>query len=229
MRIAARYLLAAACLLAAAARAEDPDPRLYAPPRADTSATVYACTVETLLSGRDCVFEGQAPPALEPARQARENGLAAASLADRACGRAARLSTEARPDGGVLGACKRDFRERAAGCASDGTAPLLDPEGRFGAGARGCYAAMSQVLARTRLMASATGACCRCLAANGCARSGEQCNRSLARGARAPSACMARSCAESCGAFLPAEPPSASPSGQKAALPLDRSPEPRSL
>ncbi|HEY7724555.1 MAG TPA: hypothetical protein VH880_04430 [Anaeromyxobacteraceae bacterium] len=222
-------LAAAACLLAAAARADDPDPRLYAPPRADTSATVYACTVETLISGRDCVFEGQAPPALEAVRQARENGRAAASLADRACGRAARLATESRPDGAVLSACRRDFGERAAGCAADGSAPLLDAEGRFGAGARACYAAMSQVLARTRLMASATGACCRCLAASGCVRSGEQCNRALARGAGAPSACMARSCAESCGAFLPAEPPPGPPPGRKAALPLDRSAEPRNL
>jgi hypothetical protein len=229
MRIAARHLLAAASLLASAARAQDPDPRLYAPPQADTSATVYACTVETLLSGRDCVFEGQAPPALEPARQAQENGRAAASLSDRACGRAARLAAEARPDRDVLAACKREFGERAAGCAADGSAPLLDAEGRFAAAARACYAAMSQVLARTRLMASATGACCRCLTSNGCARSAEQCNRSLARGAGAPSACMARSCAESCGAFLPAEPPPETPAGRKAALPLERSAGPMSL
>ena len=49
-------------LLGAAAAAQQPDPHLYAPPSADRSPTSYACTVETLLTGADCVFEGQAPP-----------------------------------------------------------------------------------------------------------------------------------------------------------------------
>lgn len=193
-------------LLGATAAAQQPDPHLYAPPSADRSPTSYACTVETLLTGADCVFEGQAPPAADARKQAAENGRAAADLGNRACARAAKLASEPRADADVLAACHREFAQRASGCAADGSAPLLDAEGRFGAGARACYAAMADVLAKARLMAAATGACCRCLVSGGCARRGEECNRGLASGALAPGRCMATKCGDVCRAFLPAEP-----------------------
>jgi len=200
-------VLVACAVLAGAARAEEPDPHIYASPRADLSPTAYACTVETLQVGRPCVFEGRAPSALSEARQAEDNARSAAALADQACRRAARLATEARPDGGVLAACKTDFVGKAAGCAARGSEALLDEEGRFTPPFRACYAGMAEVLARTRLMASATGGCCRCLVAAGCLSSGELCNRQLAAEARGPSRCMARSCASPCEAFLPPPPP----------------------
>jgi hypothetical protein len=211
--------LVAALAAVPAAGAQEPDPRLYAPPSADRSPTSYACTVETMLSGAECVFEGQAPPAADPRRQAEENGRAAAALGDRACARAAKLASEPRADAGVLAACHREFAQRAAGCAADGSAPLLDAEGRFGAGARACYAAMVDVLAKARLMAAATGACCRCLVSGGCARGGEQCNRGLASGALAATRCMAAKCGDVCRAFLPAESPPAAPLAREPSAP----------
>lgn len=223
-------VLAALALRAAPAGAQQPDPRLYAPPSADRSPTAYACTVETLAAGKDCVFEGQALAAADAPRQAQENGKAAAALGNRLCARAAKLAAEARADPDVLAACQRSFVEKASGCAADGSAPLLDAEGRFGAGARGCYAAMSGVLARARFMAAATGGCCRCLTAAGCVTSGERCNRSLAAG-EGGSSCMARKCAEACAPFAP-NPRDAPPeprSSPASVPPLDRSGEPRQL
>lgn len=224
------FRLLALAALALPAAAQQPDPRLYAPPSADQSPTTFACTVETLAAGKDCVFEGQALPAADATRQAQENGKAAAALGNQLCARAARQASEPRADPAVLAACQRSFVERAAGCAADGSAPLLDAEGRFGAGARACYAAMSGVLARARFMAAATGACCRCLVAAGCSRSGEQCNRSLAAG-ESGGACLARKCPEACGAFAPGAPgPDPGPATRPASdSPLDRSGEPRQL
>jgi len=230
MRTSHVVLLAALALPAPPAEAQQPDARLYAPPSADPSPTTFACTVETLASGKSCVFEGQALPSADATRQAQENGRAAAALGNQLCARAAKLAAEPRADPDVLAACQRSFVERAAGCAADGSAPLLDAEGRFGGGARACYAAMSGVLARARFMASATGGCCRCLTAAGCARSGEQCNRGLAAG-EGGGACMARKCPEACRAFAPDEPappPDARPS-PASVPPLDRSGEPRQL
>jgi hypothetical protein len=216
---------------AAAATAAEPDPRLYAPPSADRSATGYACTVDTLLGGGDCIFEGQAPPALDAGKQAEENGRIAAALGNKACARAAKLASEPRADPGVLAACHREFAQKAAGCAADGSAPLLDSEGRFGTGARACYAAMADVLAKARLMAAATGACCRCLVSGGCARHGEECNRGLASGALGPTSCMATKCGDVCRAFVPMEPAPAAPSGREPAAThsLERGGDPKNL
>ncbi|MBI5068657.1 MAG: hypothetical protein HZB56_10490 [Deltaproteobacteria bacterium] len=223
-------LLGVALLCAARAGAQQPDPRLFAPPSADATPTAFACTVETLAAGKDCVFEGQALAAADPVRQAQENGKTAAALGNQLCGRASRLATQARADAAVLAACQRSFVEKAGGCAADGSAPLLDAEGRFGAGARACYAAMSEVLARARFMAAATGGCCRCLTSAGCVKSGEQCNRSLSAGATG-GACLEQRCGEACRAFLPepSAPPPAPRASPAALPPLDRSGEPRNL
>jgi len=153
-------------------------------------------------------------------------GSAPAAPRNAAGSSAAPAAAEAEPDPMVLSACRREFEERAAGCAADGSAPLQDAEGRFGAAARPCYSSLSQVLARARTMAATTGACCRCLAGAGCARSGEACNRTLASGGGGPQACMARSCALECRAFLPDEPPDETPlPTEKGAAPAARSPE----
>jgi hypothetical protein len=213
---------------AAAAAAQQPDPRLYAPPSPDRSPSAFACTVDTLLAGADCVFEGQAPAAPDARRQAEENGRAAAALGNRACARAAKLASEPRADPDVLAACHREFARKAAGCAADGSAPLLDADGRFGNGARACYAAMADVLAKARLMAAATGACCRCLVSGGCTRNGEECNRGLASGSLGPSRCMAAKCGDVCRAFVPAEAP-AGPPRSEAPPPPDPGGEPRRM
>jgi len=212
-----KRLLVLAGLGAALARAEDPvpaaDPRLFAEPSADTSPTPYACTAETLAAGAKCIFESQAGPAADAARQAIENAQAAARLADGLCAKAARHPQEPIPDPEVLAACKRMFTERAMGCGADGTRPLVDSAGRFGEEFRVCYSAMGQVLARARTMAASSGPCCRCLVAARCIASGERCNQdALERTLEGPAArCAAESCADACRAQIPVSPGAAGP------------------
>lgn len=208
-------LLVVAALGASLARAGEPppaaDPRLYAEPSTDGSPTPYACTVETLSSGARCIFESQAPPAADPARQAVENAQAAVRLADALCAKAARHPQEPVPDPDVLAACRRAFVEKAMGCGADGTRAILDDGGRFGPELRLCYAAMSEALARARTMATSSGACCRCLVAARCTTSGVRCNeeatRRLLDGAVAR--CAFESCEEACRGRLPAAAPAA--------------------
>src|SRR5687768_10172541 len=52
-------LLALLCSTPDAAGATLPPEALGAPPRADESPTAWACTIETLRAGRECVFEAE--------------------------------------------------------------------------------------------------------------------------------------------------------------------------
>lgn len=226
-----RVWVLAAALCAVPARAGEPatavDPRLYAEPSADTSPTGWACTVETLASGAECVFESEAPAAGDAARQAVENAAAAAKLGDGLCAKAARHPYDPIPDPDVLSACRRSFTERAMACGADGTRPLLDAEGRFGAEFRVCYAALGGVLARARTMASTAAPCCRCLVASRCVTSGERCNAdAISQTLDGPVArCAEQSCFDSCRAQLPLPPPPPAPP-QEARPPVPVVPRP---
>jgi hypothetical protein len=226
-----RTMLALAAMLCAlAAHAEEPasaaDPRLYAEPTADASATPFACTVQTLGAGARCMFESQAPAAGDAARQAVENAAAAAKLGDALCAKAARHPEDPVADPDVLAACKRSFAEKAMACGADGTRPLLDAEGRFAPEQRICYAALSDALARARTLASTAAPCCRCLAASGCVASGERCvaeaRTRILGGAAA--ACASERCAEACSARIPAAAPPPEPRPERPAR--NRSPSP---
>jgi hypothetical protein len=189
--------------LAFAARAEEPDPRLYERTAPDENPTANACTVETLLADRPCTFESLAARAAKPGAQARENARRAALMADEACARAARPRDLPRPDPAVMAACKRDFLAAAEICGGDGEYELLDAENRFSRSAKPCYRQMVGVLSQARLMAASTAACCRCLAKTSCARSGEQCNRDLAKGSPGITEKCLNLCADACQSFVP--------------------------
>jgi hypothetical protein len=186
--------------LAVTARAEGVEPA--ADPE---DGSGWACTPDTLLSGKDCAFESESKVQTGPeaARQSADNARSAGAFGPKACAAAATVATEARPDKDLLAVCERDFAEAAAHC-DVGPEPLLDGKGRFAASARGCYQGLSRVLQRVALMASVTVKCCRCLAKTGCARSAEQCNRDLSRDLEggAPSAaagaCMHAKCPDAC-------------------------------
>jgi hypothetical protein len=199
-------LLAAAAALAAMpgpARAQAPDPRLYARPAPDDSPTAFACSLETLLADRTCFFESRAARSSKPREQARENARRAAALADDACARAARPPGLPAADPAVAGVCKKEFVAAAQACGGEGDYPLLDAEDRFSDAAKPCYRLMVESLARVRLMAAATAGCCRCLAQTRCGKSPEQCNRQLARGAVSFATPCLDACAEECRSFVP--------------------------
>jgi hypothetical protein len=225
-----RFLLASA-LASATAVAEAPapaaDPRLFAAPNADPSASPYACTVETLERGTTCVFESQAAPVADAARQSVENAQAAGRLADRLCSKASRNPLEPIPDPDVLATCKRSFVEKAMACGVETTTPLLDADGRFGSEFRPCYAALADVLGRARVMAASSAPCCRCLAASRCLSSGEGCNaRAFSRTlGGAASGCAAEHCNEPCRAYLPVAPPPPEPGASRTRSP-DAQPSP---
>jgi hypothetical protein len=193
----------ACAALAGAARAEEPDPRLFERAEPDGSPTANACSIETLLADRPCTFESLAAKAAKPGAQARENAKRAALMADEACGRAARPRDLPRADPGILAACKRDFLAAAEVCGGDGEYELLDAENRFSRSAKPCYRQMVGVLSQARVMAASTGGCCRCLAKTTCARPAEQCNRDLARGAAAITEKCLNVCADACRTFVP--------------------------
>jgi hypothetical protein len=233
-----RGLILTAVLAAAPlARGQEPksaaDPRLYAEPSADTSATGWACTAETLETGAECVFESQAGPAADPARQAIENAAAAARLGERLCRDASRHPWDPIPDPDVLAACRRIFAENAMACGAHGERALLDEAGRFGAEFRVCYAAMGEALSRARTMSRTSARCCRCLVGNKCLAAADRCNADaisrLLAGATA--ACAAERCPEACDARIPwdgggAQPTPARPAEPPPSPPVSRFPPP---
>jgi len=202
--IARSFLAIAAATAALSVPAWDPqpppaaDPHLMAPPTTSAAPTAFACTVETLVSGKTCVFEGTSP-ATDPA-QARTD---AKRLAEDLCAQAARRSA-AEADATLIEACRRDIAEKARRCAGNGV--LLDVEGRFLPAARACYATLEAALAEVRFMDAATTECCRCAVENGCAPVAEACNRLAARGTVERPVCVAKSCATACEALLPLPP-----------------------
>jgi hypothetical protein len=189
------------------------DPRLFADPSAQATPSDYACTAETLAADRPCTFESDAAPAADPARQADANVEAALRIGDALCPRAARHPLDRGPDPEALRLCKKAFAERAGACAGDGALPLLDAQGRFAPGSRGCYMALSEALGKTRTVISASIVCCRCLAASKCPGAGERCNEDalshLLSGAAL--ACAQQSCADACKARIPVPPAAAPP------------------
>ncbi len=194
-------IVAIAVLLYAAARAGagELDRRLAAPPQADSSPTGFACTVDTLISGADCVFEGD--PNLAPA--AGTTSWSTASASETLCAAASRPPSEARPDAGVRSACEADVSRSLERCARPGTV-LLDPGGRFLPSARACYAAIGNALARARTLAATVAPCCRCLAQAGCGDAFTCVRRGLVGFlSGAEGNCAVRACHSSCGAYLP--------------------------
>lgn len=204
----------AIALAAATARAEGPAPQADAPVRSpdELAPTGFGCTVETLVSGAQCVFEGAEPPAGSKPAPGTAPRWSPAALATRVCAAAARPIGEARPDPEVAATCEGEVLAALRRCALPGD-PLLDAAGLFVPSARACYAAVGDATAGARTRLAATAPCCRCLAEHRCAaaRACLKDGAAAALGAKGL-ACAARSCEQACGAALP---PPAEPSGPR--------------
>jgi hypothetical protein len=175
---------------------------LNAPVQPDRTPTAWACTVDTLLAGKDCLFEASAEPVSDRAAQQAENVRFAQKLAQTACARAARPVTGQQADKALGGLCEKEFTAAAESCGLEGQAVLVDGQGRFAPAAIGCYRALSDVLQRASMMGSVASACCRCMAARGCGKvNALACYQNVSRGAATPAekACMADTCADECG------------------------------
>ena len=215
IRHAAAALGVAAIAINAAAWDPPPppaaDPHLMAPPSADMSSTGHACTVQTLVSGQECVLESGAAATAESSR------WGAARLSEEVCSGAARRAV-APTDKAVLAMCRREIEAQIKACGVGDA--LVDDGGRFVPAARACYAALQAVLSRVRFMSAATADCCRCAVENDCARSSEACNRLAAQGLLDRPRCAERSCSVECEALLPApEPVPAFPNAPPAEAP----------
>ena len=217
---ALRGTVLAAGLTLGCAWAAEPDQRLDAPRHVDDSPTAFSCTLETLLSGAGCVFEGDPAPAL-----GADPGWAMADAGRQLCAAGARAPGVARADAALQAWCEAETVKVIRRC-TDSPARLLDASGRFLPSARSCYAAIGEVLAKARTLAATSGPCCRCLEENrcgdalACLKAGL--GRTLAAGGRA---CASRACAASCGPYLPDEPP-ADASDQEPTAPASRSSPP---
>jgi len=172
---------------------------LSAPPQAEPSPTAWSCTVETLSSGKDCIFESKARKSTDqdPSAQEAANVRTVRELAPQVCGRAARSGGKA--DKVLVDMCQRQFSAAAETCGLSGELPLLDEKGRFAPAARACYVALSEVLQKASFAASIATQCCQCLAAS-CKTPAERCYRDLVKGTpdKSARACLADTCAQEC-------------------------------
>ncbi|HVE81248.1 MAG TPA: hypothetical protein VND93_00305 [Myxococcales bacterium] len=192
----------AAVLLAAQALAQNQTPPpLNAPPRPDRSPTAWACTVDTLISAKDCLFEATSEAVSDHAAQRAQNVKFARQLAQAACAKAARPAPGTTPDKALLDICEKEFTASAETCSLDGKSVLVDAQGRFSAGAQGCYRALADVLQRSALMGSLASGCCRCMQSRGCRVNTASCYANITRGTPGPAekSCMTSACADECG------------------------------
>src|SRR5262249_17102316 len=179
--LAATFLLAAQVLVQAPQAAAPPLP-LNAPPKPDRSPTAWACTVDTLMSGKDCLFEASSDDVTDHAAQRAQNVKFARELAKAACAKAAKPAPGGSQDKALLDLCEKDFNGAADSCTLDGKAVLVDGQGRFSSTAQGCYRALSDVLQKAALMSSLASGCCRCMASRGCKVNAAACYANVSRG-----------------------------------------------
>lgn len=205
-------LLALLCSTPDVAGAALPPEALGAPPKADESPTAWACTVETLRAGRECVFEAEVTPAAstDVQAQAANNLRTLKDIGHALCAQAARPPSGVAADRNLVAQCERQYADAVEdACGLDGSVPVIDAKGRFAPVARACYRQLSSVLQDIAMMAAVASACCQCAAQRGCPGAGERCYESVARQemGSATLTCLANQCGEACSLVMPASPP----------------------
>ncbi|MCP3099414.1 hypothetical protein LZ198_11090 [Myxococcus sp. K15C18031901] len=179
---------------------------LAAPPLADESPTAWACTIDTLREGKECVFESDAAPSTTPSPdQDSANRKLLKDISNILCSEAVSNAREGRADAALTSLCERRYVAAVEQCGLRGAAPVVDAKGRFVAQARTCYRALSTVLQEVQLMASVAAPCCECAARNGCPGTGDRCFADLSRQSAAPAtlACLNERCESACSMVLP--------------------------
>lgn len=128
---------------------------LEAPPVADESPTAWSCTVDTLRSGKECVFEAEVTSSGPNREQAANNVRLVQELGRTLCAEAARpRSSEGKADKTLAGACEKKYAAATERCGLEGTVSLIDAKGRFAPAARACYQGLATVLQETQATAA---------------------------------------------------------------------------
>ncbi|WP_233166213.1 hypothetical protein [Archangium sp. Cb G35] len=200
-------LLALLCSSPDSAAQALPPGALGAPPQADESPTAWACTVETLRAGRECIFEADVTSSTDVQAQAAGNVRTLKDIGHALCTQAAKPPTGVTADKNLVSQCERKFSDAAEDyCGLDGKTPIIDSKGRFAPAARACYRQMSQVLQDTTMMATVASACCQCAEKRGCPGTGERCYENVSRQEVGASAlvCLSNQCGEACSLVMPA-------------------------
>ncbi len=202
-------LLALLCSTPDAARATLPPEALGAPPRADESPTAWACTVETLRAGRECVFEAEvtASTSTDVQAQAASNIRTLKEIGHALCAQAAKPPSGIAGDKNLVAQCERKYADTSEdACGLEGKVPIIDAKGRFAPAARACYRQLSSVLQDTAMMATVASACCQCAEKRGCPSAGERCHENVSRQdvAGTALACLSSQCGEACALMMPA-------------------------
>jgi hypothetical protein len=200
-------LLALLCSSPDGASQALPPGALGAPPQADESPTAWACTVETLRAGRECIFEADVTSSTDVQAQAAGNVRTLKDIGHTLCVQAAKPPSGVAADKNLVAQCERKFTDAAEdSCGLDGKSPVIDAKGRFAPAARACYRQLSQVLQDTAMMATVASACCQCAEKRGCPGTGERCYENVSRQEVAGSAlaCLSSQCGEACSLVMPA-------------------------
>lgn len=204
-------LLSALMLVASSASAAE-----KAPPAAPAKQlapaeepTAYACSAQTLLTGKPCAFEGEErAQSASAGEQKKLNRQVLTTVAEKGCRDVAKAGPFRKMDVEALARCKRQFGTAAENvCELEDGGALVDNQGRFVPGARECYEALGQVLSAVRTDSELAAACCDCLSQS-CKTPEPQCRNALVREASlAPAkSCARQACPSSCAAMLPAAP-----------------------
>ena len=133
---------------------------LGAPPQVNAAPTAWACTVETLREGRECVFEAEVAASTAVQEQAAGNVRTLRDIARVLCTHAARPSSRPGADKNLVGQCEHKYTEAVEDtCGLDGKVPVIDARGRFAPEARACYRKLSSVLQDITMMAAVASEC----------------------------------------------------------------------
>ncbi|CAM3382694.1 hypothetical protein G4177_30090 [Corallococcus sp. ZKHCc1 1396] len=187
-----------------------PPEALGAPPLVDASPTAWACTIDTLRAGKECVFEAELPPSGAPDASVESANIKLLQDASRAlCSEAISHARDGVADPKLVSVCERKYTTVVGRCGLEGQSPVVDAKGRFSPSARACYRALSSVLQEVQLMATVASSCCECSARSQCPGNGEACYADVSRQQAGPGAlaCLDERCRDACSMMLP---PSAS-------------------
>jgi hypothetical protein len=186
-----------------------PPEALAAPPVADDSPTAWACTIDTLRAGKECVFEADLSSSAPSGSQDTANRRLLQDVAKAMCSEAVSTIREGRPDATLTALCERRYTTAVDQCGLDGTAPVVDAKGRFAPGARACYRALSSVLQDVQFMATVASPCCECAARAGCPGTGDRCYSDVSQQLASPAtlACLNDRCSDACSMVLPSPSP----------------------
>jgi hypothetical protein len=111
--------------------------------------------VDTLRSGKECVFEAELTPGEPDRDQAANNLRLVQGLGRTLCAEAVRpRSGEGKPDKALAALCEKKYAAATERCDLEGSVSVVDAKGRFAPAARSCYQALSRALQEIQMTAT---------------------------------------------------------------------------